>query len=870
MSTNFPTTLDSLLNPGADTAMDSAGYEHDVQHANINDAVEAIQTKVGVDGSAIATSLDYLIKAATDPGHLHSIYAASAHNHDDAYVALTGTQHVAGVKIFDDPAYFSVATGVMAFTVASETVITHLNADMLDGLHASSFTTLTSNQTISGIKTFSSVINSTVAQGTAPFVIASTTVVSKLNAQYLGGNESTFFATSAHTHYGVYATDIHVHTNLFEPLMIGSSSPASCALEVTGDMRVSGGYFDAIFRMTLSTVSTNTNNNKVAVNILPLDCADIIYGVTDSGTRIGINIVVVPGVNLKGTLSRVYGDQTGYGTYTGATGTIVTAVGKRLVPYNYGGTITNSYGVVIEAPIGTLGTIVNEWGFYQVSTTASNAFAGNVRIGSVIAPTCTLDVTGDLKVSGAYYDGVMRMSPITVAADSNNVSVALTVTGSDCALIATGVTDIGVRQAMTFSLTAGPGLVGTLSTMRGMNVNYGISTGATGTITSAMGIRLTAHRYAGTTTNSYGILLEATVGSAGTITNEWGILQRSLTANNAFGGNTRIGSVDAPTVALDVTGEVKISGKLGVATIENAGSIFISPTTGNVNLNYNTANSTAQFKLYNGGTTTIAMQVDSTGTGWLLGKLRVGSNVAPTYAVDVTGDLRVSGNIYDPIIQAVDANVATNTSNSRFALEVNVYPSISAGVTDSGARRGVSVMAYGSTNLIGTMNALYGMRIAYGTDANAPSTAVINTAYGLVISGGTAGAGKGAIGTLYGIYLSTAPTGVTTEWGLQQTSTTAINAFGGSLRIGSITAPTVALDVTGAVKTSAACTFGSASTDLITVTGRLLVRTAASDPQHATAASRPAGTVKEIVYYSGKLYMCTNATTPTWEKITSV
>ena len=46
-------------------------------------------------------------------------------------------------------------------------------------------------------------------------------------------------------------------------------------------------------------------------------------------------------------------------------------------------------------------------------------------------------------------------------------------------------------------------------------------------------------------------------------------------------------------------------------------------------------------------------------------------------------------------------------------------------------------------------------------------------------------------------------------------------------------------------------------------------RVAASDPQHVTPGSRPSGTLYELVSYSGKLYFCTSASTPTWEKITS-
>ena len=50
---------------------------------------------------------------------------------------------------------------------------------------------------------------------------------------------------------------------------------------------------------------------------------------------------------------------------------------------------------------------------------------------------------------------------------------------------------------------------------------------------------------------------------------------------------------------------------------------------------------------------------------------------------------------------------------------------------------------------------------------------------------------------------------------------------------------------------------------------QITIRTAGSDPKHATAGSRPSGSVGDIVYYSGKLYFCTNSATPTWELVTS-
>lgn len=61
MPTNFPTSLDALTNPTSTDAMNSVTVPHASQHANLNDAVEALEAKVGVNGSAVTTSLDYKI-----------------------------------------------------------------------------------------------------------------------------------------------------------------------------------------------------------------------------------------------------------------------------------------------------------------------------------------------------------------------------------------------------------------------------------------------------------------------------------------------------------------------------------------------------------------------------------------------------------------------------------------------------------------------------------------------------------------------------------------------------------------------------------------------------------------------------------------
>lgn len=60
---NFPTSLDTLTNP---TPSDKVGVlTHSTQHANINDIAEALEAKVGVDGSAVETSHDYKLGEVT-------------------------------------------------------------------------------------------------------------------------------------------------------------------------------------------------------------------------------------------------------------------------------------------------------------------------------------------------------------------------------------------------------------------------------------------------------------------------------------------------------------------------------------------------------------------------------------------------------------------------------------------------------------------------------------------------------------------------------------------------------------------------------------------------------------------------------------
>lgn len=66
MASNFPATIDVFTNPGGNDYLDDAAVPHSDQHANANDAIEALQAKVGIDNSEDPTSIDYILAHKVD------------------------------------------------------------------------------------------------------------------------------------------------------------------------------------------------------------------------------------------------------------------------------------------------------------------------------------------------------------------------------------------------------------------------------------------------------------------------------------------------------------------------------------------------------------------------------------------------------------------------------------------------------------------------------------------------------------------------------------------------------------------------------------------------------------------------------------
>jgi len=103
MATNYPSSKQTLPNPTGTDLLENADptLDHDYQHGTINDTVEALQDKVGMDGSAVTTSHDYKLSEVTST---------------DKAVGKTATQTLTNKTLTSPQINFgSDATGDMSF-----------------------------------------------------------------------------------------------------------------------------------------------------------------------------------------------------------------------------------------------------------------------------------------------------------------------------------------------------------------------------------------------------------------------------------------------------------------------------------------------------------------------------------------------------------------------------------------------------------------------------------------------------------------------------------------------------------------------------------------------------------------------------------
>ena len=128
-------------------------------------------------------------------GKFNLLFASGTGTPAETGVSLSATGNLTGKQLVS-----TAATGTAPLVVSSTTQVTNLNASQLGGLASSAFAkvgganTFNGSQSVTGNVSATKQLISTVATGTAPLSVSSTTQVPNLNASLLGGQPASAFA----------------------------------------------------------------------------------------------------------------------------------------------------------------------------------------------------------------------------------------------------------------------------------------------------------------------------------------------------------------------------------------------------------------------------------------------------------------------------------------------------------------------------------------------------------------------------------------------------------------------------------------------------------------------------------------------------
>lgn len=236
----------------------------------------------------------------------------------------------------------------------------------------SRYVTLTTNQTVSGIKTFSTQQKFTVATGTSPFTVSSTTVVSNLNADMLDGYHANSFVKIAGTRFSQYQQGTYtkileftITSGSLQPSITFTWHPSECARDVWADFSIN---------IRSSAIIFYANWKGAARRNLWCVGNGTTYSVWVSGTKSSwdpygvVQVMSTWGINTYKIGSLQYADTAPSGTYSATAitsgwasrvvGTLTMTAGKFLSK-----TYNGSADVTVNIPTNT-SHLTNDSGFW--------------------------------------------------------------------------------------------------------------------------------------------------------------------------------------------------------------------------------------------------------------------------------------------------------------------------------------------------------------------------------------------------------------------------------------------------------------------------------------------------------------------------
>ena len=145
----YPTTLDVLTNK-----VDGVDYPEAADMNNLNDAVEALEAKVGITDSAVATSIEYILNNKIWP--VGSVFTAVVATNPATLLGFGTWSQIAGGRVLigqtDGDADFNVAKetgGAKTHTLTTAELATHTHIQNAHN-HTATYTTDGENDAVGG------------------------------------------------------------------------------------------------------------------------------------------------------------------------------------------------------------------------------------------------------------------------------------------------------------------------------------------------------------------------------------------------------------------------------------------------------------------------------------------------------------------------------------------------------------------------------------------------------------------------------------------------------------------------------------------------------------------------------------------------
>lgn len=389
---------------------------------------------------------------------------------------------------------------------------------------------------------------SSVATGTAPFVVASTTVVTNLNADRLDGLHSSSFVTSV--------------TGTAPIVSSGGQTPAISLTFGTG-LQNDGG--------TLKTKDSEIVHDNLSgfVAAEHYDWTNETHSILTTG-NITVDSDASALVLGDGQDAKIYYD----GTNLRINAKVVGSGGTQLTG-NVG------IGVAPGTPYLCVGPYARTT--YNAGISVNNG-AGDPDVAHSYG--AQIEVTTDTGAGSSSYDVVGLRLYATVQHSSGVQHSVYGVSGQ-----AVCQTNANISNIYGLDYSAWYRGTGQVSNIYGLNVTHGIYPGQTGTAGFSHGLRINTNvgDTPGNITTCYGwYMVDATgTGSIGTF---YGIYLAQLTkggvnwqiysigGNVALGGYTRFGGITTPTCAVDITGDMAATGDVKAATFHVGADAGIDAT----------------------------------------------------------------------------------------------------------------------------------------------------------------------------------------------------------------------------------------------------------------------------------------------------